>query len=366
MKVAFVMPGTGVVKRGAEAFVLDLCRALPERGIDVTLFCRDRVDVPHEIIRALPRDTGWLRTVYDATTPTRKVLDTVFLDPLNLEWATASLSALPKLARGAFDVIVMEGGLVGGWIARYLRKRGAAFVDIAHGLSAKWEGAFARNGPDRVVVFTKAFADQLGKLAPGARIEIVPHGVDLSFFHPDASPPDPGRGRSDPQSPIILYVGHIDEHKQTALTVRAVAGLERASLVVLGEGPEQTEVDRLAGELLGPERYRRLGVDRSALPGWYARASCCTLASKTEAFGLVYLEAMACNTPCVAPDDAVRREVIGTAGVLFETDNLSAYTEALAKAVREPWHRRPRDRAETFSFTTTADRYAELLREVAG
>ena len=41
MRVAFVMPGIGVVQRGAEAFVLELGRELARSGdVEVSLFCR--------------------------------------------------------------------------------------------------------------------------------------------------------------------------------------------------------------------------------------------------------------------------------------------------------------------------------------
>ncbi|MFQ5525934.1 MAG: glycosyltransferase [Thermoanaerobaculia bacterium] len=361
IKAAFVMSGAGVVTRGAEAFVLDLCRALPSRGVEPTLFCRGPVDVPHERIGAVARDRKWLTAPYSATRLGRKILDTAFLDPINVEWATASLSAARRLYRGRYDVVIMEGGLVGGWIARLVRRfRGAAFVDIAHGLSPKWEGAFARNRPDRTVVFTRSFAEDLEVLAPRATIEVIPHGIDLDFFHPEAS-----QASIELERPICLCVGHVDGHKQVEQALEAVAGLDRGSLVVLGEGPNAARLDRLGVARLGAERYLRRQVDRSELPGWYATADCFTLPSRSEAFGLVYVEALACNTPCVAPDDAVRREVIGEGGVFFPQGDVVAYTEALEIATTEAWGNRPRDRAEQFPFARTADAYAALFKELA-
>ena len=361
IRAAFLMSGAGVVRRGAEAFVLDLCRALPARGVEPTLFCRGPVDVAHQQIAALARDRRWLTGAYSATRFGRKVLDTAFLDPINVEWATAALSAAPKLARGRFDVVVMEGGLVGGWVGRVLRRLGAtAFVDIAHGIDPKWEGAFARNRPDRTVVFTRSFANELERLAPSARIEVIPHGVDLELFHPGARQPP-----TDLERPLFLCVGHVDDHKQIDRTLEAVAALSKGSLVVLGEGPGAARLDSLATAMLGPSRYLRANVARSELPGWYATADCFTLASRTESFGLVYTEAMACNTPCVAPDDAVRREVIGEGGFYFPQRDPRAYSEALELAAAETWGDRPRRRAEQFPFSRTADAYANLFQELA-
>jgi len=390
LSVAFVLPGLGVVRRGAEAFVGDLARALLDRRpppgadpgseprFDVTVFCRGdpdelRRDIHPRLrvhtVRALPRDKPWVDRLYRATRLGRKVLDTLFLDPLSLEWATAALSALPGLLRGGFDVVVMEGGLAGARVARRVRRRrGSAFVDIAHGLDPKWEGAFARRRPDRTVVFTEAAAEMLRELAPGARIEVIPHGVDLARHRPEVTPAE-----LDLPRPVVLAVGAVDAHKRLHLTVEALAELRvggpEASLLVLGDGPEAERLDRLAAARLGPGRYRRQTVTRDELPGFYAAADVFTLPSVSESFGLVYVEAMACGTPVVAPDDPVRREVVGEGGVLTEVTDPAVYGRALAKALERGWGEPPRNLprrwAERFSFDATAESYARLFEQLA-
>jgi glycosyltransferase involved in cell wall biosynthesis len=359
MRVAFVMPGVGIFRRGAEAFVVELCAALHERhGFDVTLYCRGDAPVPHRRVRALPRDARWVNALYSASRLGRKVFDTLFLDPLSLEWYTAALSALPPLWRGGYDAIVMEGGLVGAWGCRLLRRvKGVPWVDIAHGQDPKWEGAFARQRPDRVIAFTEAARRMILERAPGAAVVVIPHGVDLERFRPDvqATP-------LDLQRPVVLCAGAVDAHKRMDLAVDAVARLGTGSLVVLGEGPEGAAVDRLGMERLGTGRYLRRVVPREEIPAWYAAADCFTLPSRTESFGLTYLEAMACGLPCVAPDDAVRREVIGEAGICCDVSDPEAYTGALAAALAHDWGEVPRRRAEGFSVTATIDAYAGLLR----
>lgn len=345
MRVAFVMSGVGIFRRGAEAFVVELCAALHERhGFDVTLYCRGDAPVPHRRVRALPRDTRWVNALYSASRLGRKVFDTLFLDPLSLEWYTAALSALPSLWRGGYDAVVMEGGLVGAWGCRLLRRvKGVPWIDIAHGQDPKWEGAFARQRPDRVVAFTEAARRMILERAPGAAVTVIPHGVDLERFRPDVRPVP-----LDLQRPVVLCAGAVDAHKRMDLAVDAVARLGAGSLVVLGEGPEGAAVDRLGMERLGTGRYLRRAVPREEIPGWYAAVDCFTLPSRTESFGLTYLEAMACGLPCVAPDDAVRREVIGEAGICCDVTDPEAYTGALATALARDWGEAPRRRARGF------------------
>ena len=409
MRVAFVMPGVGVVRRGAEAFVLDLCArlaALP--GFTVHLFCRGPAPLPHTRLHALPRDQALVNALYRSTRLGRKVLDTLFLDPLNLEWDTAALSALPHLWRGGFDAVVMEGGLAGAWVCRLLRRlHGVPFVDIAHGLDPKWEGAFARQRPDRVVAFTAAAAAMIRERAPGARIEVIPHGVDLALFQPAARPPGatedrdsvpPSAGSRSPRAqrprdpaqektpgslqeapaapgagsaaaaaaglprPRVLCAGSVDAHKRMHLAVEALARLPGGgSLMVLGEGPEGEALDRLAAARLGPGRYLRRVVAREEMPAWYGAADCFTLPSRTESFGLVYLEALACGVPVVAPDDAVRREVIGEAGLLCDVTDPDAYSQTLEATLARDWGTVPRRRAERFPIAAMVQAYADLF-----
>jgi len=375
VSVAFVLPGLGVVPRGAEAFVGDLARGLlkfptTEGGFEVAVFCRGQPPDPppglrvHRI-RALARDTPWLNRLYGASRLTRKALDTVFLDPLSVEWYTAALSALPGLLRGRYDVVVMEGGLAGAWVARLVRRmRGSAFVDIAHGQDPKWEGAFARQKPDRTVVSTEAAAVMLRELAPKARLEVIPHGVDLTRHRPDRP-----AAEVDLPRPMVLTVGTVDAHKRLHLAVEALRALRQdsveASLLVLGEGPEAEALDRLAARRLAPERYRRRTVSRDELPAFYAAADVFTLPSVSESFGLVYVEAMACGTPVVAPDDPVRREVVGEGGLLTDVTAAEGYGRALREAMKRDGRCRPRQQAERFSFDSTVEHYARLFRRLA-
>jgi len=100
------------------------------------------------------------------------------------------------------------------------------------------------------------------------------------------------------------------------------------------------------------------------IAAWYTAADVFTLPSVTESFGLVYLEALASGRPVVGTDDAVRREVIGGAGLCCDVENIETYAGALERALTADWGDRPRRQAERFSFTHTADAYAQLLRDV--
>jgi glycosyltransferase involved in cell wall biosynthesis len=211
-----------------------------------------------------------------------------------------------------------------------------------------------------VVAFTRATATMIRSRAPRARIDVIPHGIDLCRFRPQ------GRAvRLDLPRPVFLSAGEVERHKRLHLTVEALSGLERGSLVVLGGGAEAAALDRRADESLGPGRYLRTRVPRGEMPAWYRAADCFTLPSLSESFGLVYLEAMACGVPCVGTDDEVRREVLGEAGMLCDVTDPGSYRRALQATAERDWQGRPRRQAERFDFRTTAAAYARLFRALS-
>ncbi len=97
-----------------------------------------------------------------------------------------------------------------------------------------------------------------------------------------------------------------------------------------------------------PKYYR--AVDIFTLPSW-----------GNEAFGMVYLEAMACGLPIVATDDDLRHEIIRNAGVYVHPTNILEYTKGLEKALEKKWGSIPRKQAEKFGWDEVTQKYEELF-----
>jgi glycosyltransferase involved in cell wall biosynthesis len=160
------------------------------------------------------------------------------------------------------------------------------------------------------------------------RIEVIPHGVDLSFT---AAGP-----RTDLSWPYLLWVSAWGPHKGFEEACRLVARLAEEGLphrlVTSGrKHPFAVKQMRRAAEASGhPERVELLGyVDDIA--SLYRGASALIVTSRAEGFGLPVLEAFACGTPVVAFDNTSLPEVVGDAGLLVADGDV----EALASAVRE-------------------------------
>lgn len=159
----------------------------------------------------------------------------------------------------------------------------------------------------RIMVSTQSIRAQLR--AHGlVRLHHWSRGVDLDCFTPDAPPPPLF---ADLPRPIQLYVGRVAVEKNVE------AFLENdypGSRVVVGDGPALEELrSRFPGaHFLG----RRSG---RALAGCYAGADVFVFPSRTDTFGLVMIEALACGTPVAAfPVPGPADIVTGSVGALAE------------------------------------------------
>ncbi len=224
--------------------------------------------------------------------------------------------------------------------------------------------------PDLFIAFSQKGYEWAKKVNPFVKIVKIPHGVDLKKFNPGVKP-----AQLNLERPIFAAAAQLVPYKRVEETVKAVAKLERGSLLVLGEGPLEKEIDELGNELLNNlssrakrgdldgtrKRYLRLVAPHNQVAKYLRAADVFTLVSEqSEAFGLVYLEAMACGLPIVATDDSLRWELIGDAGVFVKNpEDSREYAGALESAARTDWGDKPEKQAKKFDWEKIADRYLE-------
>ena len=111
-------------------------------------------------------------------------------------------------------------------------------------------------------------------------------GVDLAQFGPNIAPPDLF---FDLPRPIQLYVGRVAVEKNIEAFL---ANSHRGSKVVVGEGPALARL-----RAVFPEAHFVGQQSGKALAACYAGADVFVFPSRTDTFGLVIIEALACGTP---------------------------------------------------------------------
>jgi glycosyltransferase involved in cell wall biosynthesis len=145
------------------------------------------------------------------------------------------------------------------------------------------------------------------------------------------------------ENPVLLFVGRIEQRKGVANLTRAFAEVsERVGDVVLllagadVVGPEGSNVEWMCREWerLGvpADRYLFLGeVERESMPDVYTAADVMVAPSPFEAFGLVYLEAMAAGCPPIGCRTGGVPEVVeeGRTGLLVPPEDPSALAAAM-------------------------------------
>lgn len=259
--------------------------------------------------------------------------------------------------------IATEGPI--GWAARgHARRRGWSFTTHVHtrfpeyvqmrtGIPLAWGYRYMRwfhDPAQRVMVPTRSIAEDL--VDYGFRNTVVlSHGVDCALFHPG----DGVDARRAPQlpddlpRPWYLFVGRVAVEKNIDAFLRlALPG----SKIVAGVGPE---LDRLRHQY---PATRFLGIlDPTSLAAVYRAADVFVFPSRTDTFGLVLLEAMACGTPVAAYPVPGPIDVVGdTPAAVLDEDLQRACLAALDC---------PRPLARThalrFSWDETAQQFAALL-----
>ncbi|MBV8777964.1 MAG: glycosyltransferase family 1 protein [Alphaproteobacteria bacterium] len=208
--------------------------------------------------------------------------------------------------------IATEGPL--GWAARaFCLRRGWPFTTAYHtrfpeylharwGLPTTWTYTALRrfHAPSHaVMVATETVRQELAQRG-FARLVAWTRGVDASLFHPHHVP------ALDLPRPVFLYVGRIALEKNLpAFLDLALPG----SKLVVGDGPllaamrQRYPLVHFAGAQSG-----------EALARHYAAADVLVMPSRTETFGLVMLEALACGVPVAAFPGTGPSDVIGDSG----------------------------------------------------
>jgi glycosyltransferase involved in cell wall biosynthesis len=248
------------------------------------------------------------------------------------------------LARPDAIHIATEGPL-GSAARAHCRRHGLAFTTAFHTrfpdilaqalrIPERWGYAWFKrfHAPSGGVMVPTAGMLEILRRHGFERLRQWSHGVDLNLFQPV-----PGADLGLPR-PVFLYVGRVSYEKN----LEAFLGLDLpGSKVVYGVGPLLARLKREH-----PEVHWRGVVPRPALVAIYGAADVFVFPSRSETFGLVMLEAMACGTPVAAYPVAGPLDVVGgSMGGVLDLDLKRAALHAL-ELPRE----RARDRALEFDW----------------
>jgi len=205
---------------------------------------------------------------------------------------------------------------------------------------------------------------------PSEKITVIYNPVITSDLFEKALQPANHPWLKQKQLPVIAAVGRLVKEKDYPTLFRAIALIRQVRpvrLLVLGEGKERTNLERLAAEL---------GIQNDvSMPGFVdnpfafmAKASVFVLSSAWEGFGNVIVEALACGCPVVSTDCGGPREILdnGRYGRLVPSGDPEALAKAILETLNDPDKPANREerirRAMEFSVDKIVSQYLKVLR----
>jgi alpha-maltose-1-phosphate synthase len=259
-----------------------------------------------------------------------------------------------------------------------------------------WIERTALETADAVVAVSREMRADILRLfrIPPERVVVIHNGIDTQEYRCAEARTRLDRFGIDPRRPYVLFLGRISRQKGILHLIHAIPALDPPAQVVLCAGaPDTPEIAKEMEEAVAQVQAARGGViwiremvDRPTAIELYSHAALFCCPSIYEPFGIINLEAMACETPVVASAVGGIPEVVvdGETGLLvpvaqqtqspFEPVDPARFSRDLAHAInrvladpelRRALGRKGRQRAEShFSWAAIARQTLALYRSL--
>ena len=242
-------------------------------------------------------------------------------------------------------------------------------------LLSTWIEKTAVEAADRVIAVSRQMREDIlahFRVAP-ERVVVIHNGIDPDRFRRTEA--REVLARRGVREPFVLFVGRITDQKGIFHLLEAAPSLPAGVQVVLcASAPDTPEIEARLRRAL-PEHPNVVWIGEmipvDEVVQLYSHAAVFVCPSVYEPFGLINLEAMACETPVVASGVGGILEVVedGKTGLLVEPGRPDALAGAIRTLLADPARGRAmgragRQRVEAhFSWTSVAARTREVYQE---
>jgi len=218
-----------------------------------------------------------------------------------------------------------------------------------------------------LITVCQALKDRLIDLgAPAGKISVLRNGVDLDALRPMDR--EEARRRLGVEGRVLLSVGNLVELKGHHLIIESLKDFADVTLLIAGGGPERAALEKHAEVCGVAGRVRFLGqIPHDQLAWIYSAADALVLASSSEGWANVLLEAMACGTPVVATNVSGTVEVVTSpdAGLLIDDRSAAGITDGVRRLFSAlPDRSATRRFAELFSWDETSRGQSDLFASI--
>jgi len=163
-------------------------------------------------------------------------------------------------------------------------------------------------------------------------IRVIPNFVDTKFFKPSAN----GEFRkaiAPKGEKILVHTSNFRPVKRVSDTIRIFEKVQRevpSKLILVGDGPDRSECERLTRQMDLYDKVKFLGK-QDGLVEILSSSDVFLIPSQSESFGLAALEAMACGLPVISSSvgglpELVRHNETGFIAEIGDIDRMAKYT----------------------------------------
>lgn len=351
LRILFICPGFGIMHRGVETFLQELINRIDLDEFDVTVLgrkesSRDGVSV----VKIFTIDRSSFERAY--CSKLLKMLRRFHLgSSVEFESLVFSVCSIPYLARSCFDIICPFGGFW-SYLAAFALKKKAQILSIGHAGPVNMELRVS----DAFIALTDYAFHEARNMLLHKPIFLIPNGVDMVRFHPAKE--------SRSSRSTVLCVAAFTPDKAHRLLFDAMTLLDPSvRLLCVGPGIIPDALREHPACKSHTVEFR--SATNSEMPELYRQSDVFTLPSPDEAFGIVFLEALATGLNVVAHGGPRQRFVLGSAGFYCDVYNKYDYASALKSALnsRQPFINM--QRASGFDWNNIVLKYKTVFKELS-
>ncbi len=320
--------------RGSERCLLDLLGHLDRNRFEPVLWTNNRALI--EAVAPLNLTTYWSRfTILWHLDPPRFDLANYF-----------------RLVREGTDIVRRHGvrllhsnsGAPNQWLVRIRRRERLPLLLHLHAPYTQRERCtLAMHRATLAIGVSRGCVEGLltDGMAP-ERVRVIYNGVDANLLAQGDERGLRARLGIQPDEVVLARVGSLIHRKGVDLMLRAFAELlrlhPRCHLLVVGEGPDRPELERLSTALGLDGRVHFLGLVPSAGAVLRDATDVAVSPARLEGFGLTVIEAGLFGLPIVATDTPGMREILTPEkdGLIVPVEDVPALVSALARMVADP------------------------------
>ena len=192
---------------------------------------------------------------------------------------------------------------------------------------------FSIERSDRVTAVSRSLKEKtITNYSCETDIRVIPNFVDTKFFKPSAN----GEFRkaiAPKGEKILVHTSNFRPVKRVSDTIRIFEKVQRevpSKLILVGDGPDRSECERLTRQMDLYDKVKFLGK-QDGLVEILSSSDVFLIPSQSESFGLAALEAMACGLPVISSSvgglpELVRHNETGFIAEIGDIDRMAKYT----------------------------------------